>query len=149
REAHRFEDLAQLLYAERGLVHLLKRLPGKKILFTNAPQAYAKDVIKHLKLQGQFEQHISIESMRVHGKSQPKPSKSYLRKLLAKHGWQPRRCILVEDSAINLRAAKEVGIRTVLVTAHSAHYPQKRLTNSIDITVKSVFELARHYGLKK
>ena len=37
REAHRFDDLTTMIRAERGLARLLKRLPGRKILLTNAP----------------------------------------------------------------------------------------------------------------
>src|SRR5579864_9830104 len=37
REAHRFDDLQGMIRAERGLINLLKRLPGRKILLTNAP----------------------------------------------------------------------------------------------------------------
>jgi len=37
REAHLFDDLSSMIRAERGLAKLLKRLPGRKILLTNAP----------------------------------------------------------------------------------------------------------------
>ena len=68
-------------------------------------------------------------------------SKPYLRKLLAQHGWQPCQCILVEDSVANIIAAKQIGIRTVMVTGHGQHVQQKSISASADITVKSVFEL--------
>ena len=79
--------------------------------------------------------------MRVHGKSHPKPSKPYLRKLLAQHGWQAGQCILVEDSVANIIAAKQIGMRTVMVTGYGQHVQQKSISASADITVKSVFEL--------
>ncbi len=145
REAHRFVHLASLLRLERGLGRVLARLPGQKILLTNAPAEYANGVIRHLGLRPHFAQQFSIESMRVHGRSQPKPSKTFLRQLLAQHGWHPRRCILVEDSVANIRAAKQVGLRTVMVTGFGQHQPQKSLTASADITVKSVFELTRRF----
>ncbi|MES2047953.1 MAG: pyrimidine 5'-nucleotidase [Pseudomonadota bacterium] len=144
-QAHRFDDLTSMIRAERGLARLFKRLPGRKILFTNAPRQYSRLVLRHLGLHRHFAQHIPIEEMRVHGQLQPKPSSRFLRKLLARQGLQARQCILVEDSLANLRAAKKLGIRTVLVT----QYAQKNLTvkqnNSaacVDVTVKSVFKLA-------
>lgn len=145
REAHRFENLEQLLHLERGVARVLKRLPGKKILFTNAPHSYSKEVLRGLRLHKDFAGHISIEQMQVHGKSHPKPSRAYLRKLLAQHGWHPHQCILVEDSVANLQAAKALGMRTVMITGHGQHIAQKSRTASADITVKSVFQLVRLY----
>ncbi|WMW81109.1 pyrimidine 5'-nucleotidase [Undibacterium cyanobacteriorum] len=143
REAHRFDNLTQLLHLDRGVARVLRRLPGKKILFTNAPHAYSREVLQHLRLHRDFAGHIAIEQMRVHGKAHPKPSKAYLRKLLAQHGWQARQCILVEDSVANLQAAKRLGLRTVMITGHGQHVVQKSRTACADITVKSVFQLAR------
>ena len=145
REAHRFGDLPSMIRAERGLSRLFKRLPGRKILFTNAPRKYSQQVMRHLGLHRHFAQHIPIEEMRVHGHLQPKPSSRFLRKLLARQGLQARQCILVEDSLENLRAAKKLGIRTVLVTQYTQKTALLRHNNSaacVDVTVKSVFQLA-------
>lgn len=117
-EAHRFDDLTRMIRSVRGLVHLLKRLPGRKILLTNAPLAYSKEVMRHLRLQPHFSRHISIESMQVHGKLRPKPSRPFLRKLLAAQGMAASRCILVEDSVENLRAAKQLGMRTAWMSGY-------------------------------
>ena len=141
REAHQFEHLPDLLRRERGLSKILALLPGQKILFTNAPQEYSKQAIRYFNLHRHFSDHISIEAMHVHGKSHPKPSKPYLRKLLAQHAWSPQQCILVEDSVADLVAAKQIGLRTVLVTGHGQHVQQKSISASADIKVKSVFEL--------
>lgn len=146
-QAHSFDDLPSMIRAERGLARLLKRLPGRKILLTNAPRKYSHQVMRHLGLHRHFDQHIPIEAMRVHGKLQPKPSSQFLRKLLARQGVHARRCILVEDSPANLRAAKKLGVRTVLVTQYTQHICQLGNRNSAacaDVTVKSVFQLAAH-----
>lgn len=119
-DAHQFDDLNALIRAERGLGRLLKRLPGRKILLTNGPRRYSRDVIRHLGLHRHFAKHISIESMHVHRQLRPKPSKLLLRKLMAKERVAPHRCILVEDTAKNLKAAKALGIRTVWVTGYLA-----------------------------
>jgi putative hydrolase of the HAD superfamily len=146
-QAHRFDDLPSMIRAERGLARLLQRLPGQKILLTNAPRKYSHQVLRHLGLHRYFAQHIPIEAMRVHGKLQPKPSSQFLRKLLAGQGVHAKRCILVEDTVANLRAAKKLGIRTVLVTQYTQHMHQPTNRNSaacVDVTVKSVFQLAAH-----
>jgi putative hydrolase of the HAD superfamily len=153
REAHRFDNLAQMIRAERGLVHLLKRLPGHKILLTNAPHVYSKDVVRHLGLHPQFAKHISIESMQVHRQSRPKPSRQFLRKLLAAQRVPARRCILVEDTVENLKAAKQIGMRTAWMTGYlrrslkavGAAQPVRlsRRPAYVDFKVESLYKLAR------
>jgi putative hydrolase of the HAD superfamily len=114
RETHDFE-VAQLLRAERGLAHLFARLPGRKVLLTNAPQAYAESVLDAIGLRRLIGTRYSIESMRVHGTFRPKPSRAMLRHMLARERVARGTAILVEDNASNLKAARAVGFRTVLV----------------------------------
>lgn len=155
--AHQFEDLSKLIRAERGVQHFLKRLPGKKILLTNAPRAYSREVVRHLGLHRHFARHIPIESMQVHRRLRPKPSKPLLRKLLAKEKVHPRRTVLIEDTVKNLKAAKSLGMRTALVTQYLAPHPidipqsvnfaQLLRTNRpvyVDVKVKSIRQLAAH-----
>ncbi len=118
RETHAMADLASMIRAERGLGQLLRRLPGRKILLTNAPQRYSRDVMRHLGLQRHFSHHVAIEAMRVHRQLRPKPSKLMLRRLLRRQGLTPGRCILVEDTLANLRSAKALGMRTVWITQY-------------------------------
>ena len=151
REAHRFDNLPSMIRAERGLGKLLRRLPGRKILLTNAPRRYSREVLRHLGLHKHFAQHIPIESMRVHGKLRPKPSRPLLRKLLASEGVAARRCILVEDTLANLKGARQVGIRTAWVTGYlTGTHPPSGLMRAalvkrpgyVDVKVKSVHQLA-------
>ncbi|MDP5008238.1 MAG: pyrimidine 5'-nucleotidase [Glaciimonas sp.] len=149
REAHSIADLPSMIRAERGLIHLLQRLPGRKILLTNAPQHYSKLVMHHLGLQRQIEQHISIESMRVHGQLRPKPCSLLYRKLMRREGVCARDCILVEDTIANLKSAKRVGMRTVWVTGYlpipSQPSKQKNQRHGyVDVQVKSVLNLVDH-----
>jgi putative hydrolase of the HAD superfamily len=123
REAHRFGDLQQMIRTERGIGRMLQRLPGRKILLTNAPHRYSREVVRHLGLHRHFAQHIAIEAMRVHGRLQPKPSKPLLRKILARERIAAHRCILVEDTVGTLKAAKALGLRTVWITRYLAAAP--------------------------
>ncbi|MES2038681.1 MAG: pyrimidine 5'-nucleotidase [Pseudomonadota bacterium] len=143
-EVHHFDDLSSMIRYERGLKKLLRRLPGKKILLTNAPRAYSGRVLRHMGLHKHFDAHIPVEAMRVHGQMQPKPSRPYLRKLLATYGKQARDCILVEDSVENLLAAKQEGLRTAWVTGYTPAHQRKRAAACADVKVKSVIQLARH-----
>jgi putative hydrolase of the HAD superfamily len=154
REAHSFDDLTTMIRAERGLGQLLKRLPGRRILLTNAPRRYSHDVMRHLGLHRHFAKHIAIESMQVHRQLRPKPSKQLLRKLIAKERTSACRCVLVEDTADTLKAAKALGMRTVWVTGYLAGNPMmKQLAGGrplpkftrrpvyVDVKVKSVHQL--------
>lgn len=157
-ETHRFDDLNAMIRAERGLRQLLRRLPGRKILLTNAPHRYSTQVMRHLGLQRHFNHHIAVEAMNVHRQMRPKPSKLMLRKLMRRHGLAPHRCILVEDTLANLRSAHELGMRTAWITQYltlgdtaGLAHPQKRLIRPayVDVKVKSVRKLpARLHHLR-
>jgi len=151
-ETHAFDNLTSMIQAERGLDTLLRRLPGRKILLTNAPLRYSTDVMRYLRLRRHFDQHVAIESMHVHRQLRPKPSTLMLRKLMRKHRLRPSQCILVEDTLANLKGAKKVGLRTAWVTQYlkmadpigAARLP-KALNRPayVDVKVKSVRHLAR------
>ncbi len=154
REAHRFDDLTSMIRAERGLGQLLRRLPGRKILLTNAPRRYSHDVMRHLGLHRHFAKHIPIEAMHVHRQLRPKPSRHLLRKLVAKERVAPSRFVLVEDSVDALKAAKAIGMRTVWITQYLATSPNLRQLAGnrplpvftkrpiyVDVKVQSVTEL--------
>ncbi len=157
REAHRFDDLATMIRAERGLGKLLRRLPGRKILLTNAPRRYSRDVLRHLGLHRHFAKHVPIEAMHVHGRLRPKPSKQMLRKLLARERISPRDCVLVEDTVAHLKGAKELGMSTAWITQYLASDSIKGGATGthatvahtkrpiyVDVKVKSVGQLFRN-----
>jgi putative hydrolase of the HAD superfamily len=159
REAHHFDDLPAMIRAERGLGRLLSRLPGRKILLTNAPRRYSHDVLRHLGLHRHFAKHVPIELMTVHRQLRPKPSRLFLRKLIAKERAAARRCILVEDTVRNLKGAKALGLRTVWVTQYLAAHSNPQSPPSaasalklsrhpayVDVKVKSVLQLPAHLG---
>lgn len=148
RAAHDF-DAAALVRAERGLTRLFSRLPGRKILLTNAPRDYAGSVLRKLALHRHFGTRVSIEHMHVHGSLRPKPSKPMLRALLAREKIRPARAVLVEDSVINLKSARALGVRTVLITRHGATRERARRAGpagrgaTVGLRIASLHELVR------
>jgi putative hydrolase of the HAD superfamily len=155
---HDLGALDKLVRAEKGLGTLLRRLPGRKILLTNAPTRYSTDVMRHLGLSRHFAHHVAIEHMHVHRQLRPKPSGLMLRRLLRKHGVAARRCILVEDTLANLKSASRLGLRTVWVTQYlrmsdpigKAPLPRTlKRPGYVDVKVKSVRQLpARLHRLR-
>lgn len=118
RETHDF-DISGFLRAERGLERMGRRLPGRKVLLTNAPLGYAERVLRGIGLHRHITTRYSVESMRVHGQYRPKPARSMLRAMLAREklGGRSRgvRAVLVDDNMRNLKAAYAEGFATVLM----------------------------------
>ncbi|MGW8389715.1 pyrimidine 5'-nucleotidase [Pseudoduganella sp. HUAS MS19] len=141
RETHDLPDIEEMIRYERGLGQLLRRLPGRKILLTNAPRDYARKVVGHMGIGRHFSGQVTIESMRVHRQLRPKPSRIMLRRLMRRERLDPRRCILVEDTLENLRSAHALGMRTVWVTQYLLKPGKKPAW--LDVKVKSVKKLQK------
>lgn len=130
------EQLQAWVKKSPSLAKRLRALPGRKVLLTNAPIAYAAVVLKARGLSNSFEAVVSIENMRIAGQLKPKPSKPMLRRLIAKLRVLPAHCALIEDSVENLRSAKALGLKTYLV--HGYRKPRTRKASPyIDHRVES------------
>jgi putative hydrolase of the HAD superfamily len=133
RQTHRFHDLERMVVAERGLKAMLKRLPGRKIIFSNAPFHYTRRILAITGIGRCFDAVYSIERLRF----RPKPATQSFLRLLRLEGLAARACIMVEDSLPNLRTAKRLGMTTVWV------HPGMRRSPCADVRVKSVLDLPR------
>ena len=91
----------------------LARLPGRKVILTNAPRAYALRVLGALGLMRHFDAVLTIEDMAMFGSHRPKPDARMLRHVAARLKVAPRRCVLVEDTLVHQKAAYRLGMRTV------------------------------------
>ncbi|MBN9429433.1 MAG: pyrimidine 5'-nucleotidase [Burkholderiales bacterium] len=149
RETHPFPDLEQLVRRDLRLVHALRRLPGRRIVVTNAPLHYASRVVRALGIWAHIEAIVSIESMSFAGRWQPKPSRPMLRRLLARLRVRAADCVLVEDSVENLAGACWIGVKTVLVTGISHPGTQRGghtragRSKRVGVQVQSVAHLPR------
>lgn len=128
---HQFPDLENMVLREPRLRHVLQHLPGKKVLFSNAPQHYAHAVLKLLRIDDLFDDVMAVE----HTGYRPKPHTFGFLRLMRKHKVQAHHCVMVEDSLENLRTAKKLGMRTVWVNA--GHQNEA----CVDVKVKHVMQL--------
>ena len=135
-ETHQFPDLKRLVVFEKRLLHTLRRLPGRKILFSNAPRHYTRAILAITGLGDLFDTVYTVESVRF----RPKPMIAGFRALLAAERLDPRRCVMVEDSLPNLVTAKKLGMKTVWVSAGSRRSP------FVDVKVGSVAQLPQRLG---
>ena len=133
-DTHQFPDLPRMVVFDNALCHMLARLPGRKIVFSNGPRHYAEAVLEIMGIRRFFVDVYAVEQMRFN----PKPGLKAFHHLLKDHRLQASRCILVEDSAENLRSAKRLGMTTVWIS-RSLRQPAY-----VDVRLPSVLGLARH-----
>ncbi len=132
-ETHQFPHLSRMVLREPRLRHVLNGLPGRKLVFSNAPEHYARAVLRLLRVDDLFDDVFSIE----HTHYRPKPETAGFVRLLRKHRLAPAQCVMVEDSAENLQTAKRLGMRTVWVSDTPRHPAY------VDVKIKSVMDLPR------
>ena len=151
RETHLFnevsgkhlQDLSGMVRGEKGLRQILNRLPGEKIILTNAPKAYALKVLKELGLMGCFKAIEAIEDMELHQQWRPKPDHLMLKRLLNKYRCAPQRAILVDDTLGHLLEYSKLGIKTVWFKRHVRAYTQNR--GSVSLEVQSMHHLFKSW----
>lgn len=133
RETHRFPELERMVVGRRELRSVLRRLPGRKLVFSNAPAQYACAVLQILGVGDLFDDVFAIEHTRL----RPKPQAHGFLRLMHAHGLQASRCIMVEDSLENLRTARRLGMKTVWVSESNYAPPW------VDARVRHLFRLPR------
>ncbi|MEW5888799.1 MAG: pyrimidine 5'-nucleotidase [Pseudomonadota bacterium] len=133
RHTHQLPEPRRMIVFDRGLRAMLKRLPGRKIVFSNGPQRYAELVLDILGVRRCFDAMFAIEQARF----RPKPGVHGFLRLLQAQRLNPRRCVMVEDSLENLHTAKRLGMRTVWISR------SPRTAAFVDLRLKSVLELPR------
>jgi len=128
---HQFSDLERMLVHEPQLRVTLRRLPGRKFVFSNSPVHYSRAVLKLLAVADLFDGVFSIEHVRY----RPKPDSYGFLRLCRLNHLRPQRCIMVEDSLENLRTAATLGMKTVWVTKAA------RAPGYIDVKVANLMQL--------
>ena len=99
------------LRKDHKLAEEIKKLNGKKIIFTNGSLAHAKNVTKRLGIDRHFDEIFDI----VSADFIPKPSIETYKKIIEKYKIEPQYSIFIEDIARNLKPAHELGMKTVWI----------------------------------
>lgn len=111
-----FHDLSlEVLAHDSDLLAALERLPGRRLIFTNADDRHAERVLQHLGLGHLFADVFHIASTGY----EPKPSAAAFAAIGAAHDIEPATTAFFEDSARNLEPAAGLGMTTVLVGPHA------------------------------
>jgi putative hydrolase of the HAD superfamily len=111
-----FHDLSlDSLAHDPELVAAIERLPGRRLIFTNADDVHAERVLARLGLAHLFEDVFHIGSFGF----LPKPDPQAFARMNAEHGVDPAATAFFEDSERNLAPAASLGMTTVLVGPHA------------------------------
>ena len=134
-KTHDAYELSKFVKQSHALKNTLKKLRGKKIVFTNAPLHYAIAIIKSLNIEKYFSAIYSIESTKYN----PKPSLIAFRKILRHLGKKAYQCTMVEDDLANLKTAYKIGMKTILVSRQNKKtiFVNKRITKITQLTQSS------------
>ena len=126
-------DLSKLKKCS-NLFKEINLLPGRKIIYTNGDQDYAKKVLNSLGVESLFEYILDITK----SKYIPKPSVEPLITYLNKNNINLKTCVYFEDLEKNLENAHKYGITTV----HIEDKIKKKKTTQpfIDFRFKSILE---------
>ena len=133
RATHDFSALDKMVVREPALRATLTRLPGRKLVFSNAPVHYAHAVLAVLGIADLFDDVLSIE----HTGYRPKPDSYGFLRLFRRNRLRASACIMVEDTLANLQTAKRLGMSTIWV-ARAARVPAY-----VDFSVKNLLQLPR------
>jgi len=101
----------------------LRKLKGKKIIFTNGSKKHALNVIRKIGIEQHFDDIFDI----VDSNFVPKPTMEPYKKLVEKHKIDPNLCVLIEDIARNLKIGASVlcpGFVNTNITDSERNRPQ-------------------------
>lgn len=143
---HRF-DLSEEVpedFCRTKLRDSLKALKGKRMLVTNGPECYIQALLPLLGIADLFDAVVSADDMRVLGAWRCKPDETLFASLAARFKARPEQCAFIEDSPVNLKTAKKLGMLTVWCAGYRKREPHRVHAHAwADVAVDSLFELAR------
>jgi putative hydrolase of the HAD superfamily len=93
----------------------LQRLPGRRLVFTNAGGVYAGRVLRKLGVDDLFEDVFHIEAADY----VPKPQLATFERMIRRHAVEPATAAFFEDMERNLAPAAALGMTTVLIGPHA------------------------------
>jgi len=131
-----FHDMSlEALAHDPRLLAALERLPGRRLIFTNADNVHAERVLERLGLAHLFDDVFHIGSADY----VPKPDPANMARISETHAIDPAVTAFFEDSERNLAPAAAIGMTTVLVgpnaqasTAAFVHFKTDNLAHFLE-----------------
>ena len=110
--------LENYLQPALDLRDMLLSLPQRKWIFTNADDAHARRVMAVLRVEDCFDGIIDVRALKYACKPE---QEAYRQAMILAGEADPQRCVLLDDSPVNLAPARRLGFVTVLVGSDSDH----------------------------
>ena len=123
----------------------LKKLTGKKIIFTNGSKKHAINITQKIGINQCFDGIFDI----VDSKFVPKPGLEPYKKLIEKHKIDPKLCAFVEDIARNLKPAYEMGMKTIWIENDEPWAKKFSDSNFINYKTNNLAEFLKKINLLK
>ena len=133
RQSHPDDEIRAALVAEVGLPEYLQQIQGDKVIFSNGPSFYVQTVLQELNITHCFNAIFGCDDFGL----LYKPAISSYQFVCQRLNIQAWQCIMVDDSAANLRPAKDLGMTTVWFGKNAHHLP------FVDFIAKDMADLAR------
>jgi putative hydrolase of the HAD superfamily len=122
-----------MLEENAPLAAAIAKLPGRKIIFTNADEPYARRILARLGLGDSFEAIHDVHALNY----RPKPEPSAYRHICDAYGLDPVESLFADDMARNLKPAKDIGMTTLWVDNGSEQAPDMERSH-IDFTTRDI-----------
>ena len=119
RASHPLPEVGRLIQAEDGIRTTLARLPVAKAVFSNGPSFYVRHILHTLEINDCFQAAFGIDDLGLASKPEPLAYQRVCTQL----GHTPAQCVLIDDSAANLKTAKALGMGTIWFDRHAHKLP--------------------------
>ena len=119
----------------------MKKIKGRKIIFTNGTTEHATNVLKKV---GVFEEVDDIFDIKD-ADYIPKPNLLPYKKVVNKFKIIPHNTIMIDDIKANLVTAKKLGIKTIHVTKQTS----KSVKNNIDYEFSDILSIIKKINNKE
>jgi putative hydrolase of the HAD superfamily len=133
------------LKKDLNLAAELKKLNGKKIIFTNGSKKHAINITQRIGIDQYFDDIFDI----VDSEFIPKPAVEPYIKLVEKHKIDPNLCVFVEDIARNLKPAYEMGMKTIWIKNDEPWAKKYSDSDFINYKINNLAEFLKKINLMK
>lgn len=131
-----------------ALVHDLLDCPLKMVAFSNGPRRYVIRVLKELGMWGTVftdETLFAVDDILPYCK----PEEEAFAKIFERVGVSAEECVMIEDSMKNIRRAKELGLKTILIAGPQSDESEEskpgdspvRNDPAVDVTLERIEDL--------
>lgn len=125
--------LEEMIHPDPDLSSMLRELPQKRVIFTNANRQHAERVLACLGVSAQIDVIIDLFALEMTNKPE---LAAYGRALELAGETDPRACVLADDLPRNLVPARALGMTTVLVG------PEQQ-DGAADVRIERITDLTR------